>query len=419
MKIASEGTIAQALRSLPGIEPRVVVSGNYATPWELVRILDKTLARCRTFVLNPQDGWPIREGFVTETPFVGPGARKDPLLDYLPMRLSLVPRLFALNRPPDAVLIQTSTPKSGKVSLGIEVNIMPAAIGEVRRRGGIVIAQMNAQMPHTRGDGELSVDLIDLAIEVDQTLPSPAPREPDDDAIAIGERVAALAADGGTLQMGIGQLPDAALDRMNNLRNMGIWSELVSDGVMHLERAGVLDRSRLITSTFLFGTAELYEWANENPRLVMRRTETVNDPANIAEHPSMLSINTAIQVDLYAQANASYVRGAIYSGYGGQPDFVSGALHSARGQSVLAMRSWHEKGGSSNIVPILHDPVCSFQHSVVVTEQGTALLFGRSQHAQARLLIEKTAHPRARQELYEGAEKLGLLHPGDERLPTN
>ena len=416
MKIVSESSIAQALRALPGIEPRIVVSGNFATPWELVRLLDATLLRCRVFVLNPQEGWPVREGFVTESPFVGPGARHDPFLDYLPMRLSLVPRLFALNRPPDAVLIQTSTPRNGKVSLGIEVNIMPAAIEEVRRRGGVVIAQMNAQMPHTKGDGEFNVDLIDLAFEIDETLPSPAPRELDDDALAIGEQIASLASDGGTLQMGIGQLPDAALARMHDLRNMGIWSELVSDGVMHLERAGVLDRSRMIVSTFLFGTPELYEWANENPRLVMRRTETVNDPANIAGHPLMLSINTAIQIDLYAQANASYVRGLIYSGYGGQPDFVSGALHSAKGQSVLALRSWHEKSGSSNIVPILHDPVCSFQHSVIVTEQGMAPLFGRSQHAQARLLIEKTAHPSARNELYEGAERLGLLHPGDEKL---
>ena len=136
VQIVSAGEIARALEQLPGPDPRVVVSGNFATPWELVRILDQTLQRCRAFVMNPQLGWPAREGFVTETPFVGPGVRQDPFLDYLPMRLSLVPRLFRLNRPPDAVLIQTSTPRQGKVSLGIEVNILPAAIEEVRRRGG-------------------------------------------------------------------------------------------------------------------------------------------------------------------------------------------------------------------------------------------------------------------------------------------
>jgi acyl-CoA hydrolase len=199
---------------------------------------------------------------------------------------------------------------------------------------------------------------------------------------------------------------------MKGFRNLSIWSELVSDGVMHLEQSGALDRSRQIVSTFLFGTRELYEWVNNNPRITMLRTETANDPSRIAEHPSMLSINTAIQIDLYAQANASYVRGNIYSGFGGQPDFVSGALHSADGQAVLALRSWHEKTDTSNIVPLLRNPVCSFQHSVVVTEQGSAKLFGRSQRAQARLLIEQAAHPRARDELTEAAISFGLARTG-------
>ncbi len=409
MKIVSPSEIAKRLESLPGPEPRLVVSGNFATPWELVRILDSTLDRCRVFVMNPQIGWPVRPGFVTESPFVGPGVRHDDSLDYLPMRLSLVPRLFAYNRPPDAVLIQTSAPRSGKVSLGIEVNILPAAIEEVRRRGGLIIAQVNEHMPYTRGDGELSVDAVDYAIESTTPLPSPSDRPMDEEADAIGANVASLASDYSTLQMGIGQLPDAALSHMTNFRNLGIWSELVSDGVMHLEQAGALDRSRQVVATFLFGTPELYAWVDDNPRITMLRTETANDPRRIAEHPSMLSINTAIQIDLYAQANASYVRGSIYSGFGGQPDFVSGALHSADGQAVLALRSWHPKSDSSNIVPLLQDPVCSFQHSVVVTEQGLAKLFGRSQHAQARLLIEETAHPRARESLREAASRIGLV----------
>jgi acyl-CoA hydrolase len=227
-------------------------------------------------------------------------------------------------------------------------------------------------------------------------------------ALRIGENVATLAHDGSTLQMGIGALPDAALSHMHGLRDLGIWSEMISDGVLALERIGALDRSRTVTSTFLFGSTELYEWAHDNPRLVMRRTETVNDPARIAEHPLMLAINTAIQIDLYAQANASYVRGTIYSGYGGQPDFVGGALHSAQGQSVLALHSWHEKTATSSILPLLEVPATSFQHSVVVTENGIAPLFGRSQHAQARLLIEKAAHPKSRDSLTAAAKELGL-----------
>jgi acyl-CoA hydrolase len=314
-------------------------------------------------------------------------------------------------RPPDAVLLHCSPPRDGKVSLGIEVNVLPAAIEQVRRRGGLVVAQINPHMPYTRGDAEIDLDQVDLAIEVDSPLPSPTPRALDDEAQSIGERVAALASDGCTLQMGIGQLPDAALAHMGGQRSMGVWSELVSDGVVQLERAGALNPQRPVVATFAFGTPELYAWMHDNPRLTMRRTEVANDPSRISAQPAMLSINTAVEVDLYAQANASYVRGSIYSGFGGQPDFVVGALHSDGGHAVLCLRSWHAPSDSSAIVPILHQPVCSFQHSSIITEQGRAEIFGRSQPAQARLLIEFAAHPRAREELRQAATSLGLTRP--------
>ena len=409
MQIVPLSVVGDRLEALGPDEPRIVVSGNFATPWELVHLAVEKIPTFRFFVLNPQAGWPRREGIITETPFVGTGVRSDDDLKYLPMRLSLVPRLFATSRPPDVVMIQTSTPRNGKVSLGIECNLLPAALEEVRRRGGLVVAQMNAHMPYTFGDAEIIVDDIDLAIEVDAALPSPVEREPDDAARVIGENVASLASDGATLQTGIGQVPDAALDQMHHHRHLGVWSEMVSDGIMRLDRAGALDVSRLMTSTFLFGSAELYEWVNENPRLVMRRTEVANNPARIADQPAMLSINTALQVDLYAQSNASFVRGRIYSGFGGQPDFVSGALHSRGGQAVLALRSWHEKSQSSNIVPILADPVCSFQHSVIITEQGIAPIFGFSQRSQAKSLIENAADPRARESLSAAAQEMYLL----------
>jgi len=142
--------------------------------------------------------------------------------------------------------------------------------------------------------------------------------------------------------------------------------------------------------------------------LRLRRTETTNDPSKIAANPAMLSINTALQIDLFAQANASYVHGHIYSGFGGQPDFVVGALHSIGGQAVIALPAWHEKTSASTVIPLLGVPAGSFQHSVVVTEQGCAHVFGRSQRGQARLLIEETADPRARDELWEAAARLGL-----------
>jgi acyl-CoA hydrolase len=345
---------------------------------------------------------------VTESPFLGPGVRHGNGLEYLPMRLSLVPKLFSTDRPPDAVLVHTTVPTGGKVSLGIEVNILPAAIDQVRRRGGLVIAQMNSFMPYTGGDAEIDEDNIDLAYEVSEPLFSPSERPPDDAAREIGMRVAALASDGATLQMGIGQLPDAALSDMRHRKHLGVWSELISDGIVGLDRAGALDIARPVTASFLIGSPELYAWADHNPRLELRRTETVNDPSRIAQQSAMLSINTAIEIDLFAQANASYVRGRIYSGFGGQPDFVSGALHSVGGHAVIALRSFHDKSGHSNIVPILQQPVCSFQHSEVITEQGTATLHGLSQRSQAHHLIDIAAHPRVRAELRHQAQLLGL-----------
>jgi len=394
MQRMTERQLRDRLATLDGTEPRVVVAGNFATPWSLVALLDASVARWRAFVLNPQTGWPRREGFVVETPFVGPGVRGDASVRYLPMRLSLVPRLFDTLRSPDVVLLHTTPPQDGRVSLGIEVNILPAAIERVRERGGLVVAQVNARMPYTFGDAEVDVERIDLAIECDGPLPSPPARPADDVADAIGERVASYVVDGATLQLGIGALPDGAARHLHGARGLRVWSELVSDGLLDLERAGTLDRDVPLQTSFLFGTAELYAWAHANPRVRLLRTETINDPATIAARNAMLSVNTALSVDLQAQANASHVGGRIYSGFGGQPDFVVGALHSRGGHAIIALRSWHEKGDASNIVDVLRTPVTSFQHSVIVTEHGAAEIFGRSQGAQAKLLIG-VADPRA------------------------
>jgi acyl-CoA hydrolase len=409
VRMVNETAIRDRLAALPSEEPRVVVTGNFASPHVLVRLLDEALPRVRAFSLNNQVGWPRRDGWITETPFVGPGVRGDPRTEYLPMRLSLVPRLFRTVCPPAAVLLHTTTPRAGKVSLGIEVNLLPAAIEEVRARGGVVVAQVNPRMPFTRGDALVDVEDIDLALEVDAPLPSPAPYPVDPLCASIGEQAARYASDFGTIQLGIGQIPDAAAAQLRGARSLGVWSEMVSDGVMALARAGALDPDRPLRASFLFGSPELYEWVDDNPQLVMTRTEVVNDPAHIAAQHGMLSINTALQVDLYDQANASYVRSRIYSGFGGQPDFVIGALHSPGGHAVLALRSWHDKSGTSNVIPLLHDPATSFQHSVIVTEHGAAPVFGRDTAEQARLLIDRAADPRARDGLRESAAARGLL----------
>jgi acyl-CoA hydrolase len=413
VRTATFEQVVERLGALPGAEPRVVISGNYATPVMLVHALAQARERCRVFQLNARYPFSDHPSFVCETPFVGPGMRHDPQLDYLPIRLSLVPRLFDSARPVDAVLLHTSLPRSGAVSLGVEVDVLPAAVERARARGGTVVAQMNPQMPYTYGDGELSLDDIDLALEVDEALPSPDLAPPDDAAAAIGERVAAFAVDGSTLQLGIGQIPSVAAAMMSDRRDLRVWSEMISDGVFQLDRAGALDADQPVAASFLFGSPELYRWADSNPRLRMVRTEIVNDPARIAAHSCVLSVNGAMQVDLFAQANASYVDGRIYSGLGGQPDFVSGALHSRGGHAVVALRAWHEKTESSSIVPVLTNPVTSFQHSAVVSQHGCALLWGHSQHAQAQQLVDEVADPRARPALAEAAARLGLRRDFD------
>ncbi|HXX88641.1 MAG TPA: acetyl-CoA hydrolase/transferase C-terminal domain-containing protein [Acidimicrobiales bacterium] len=400
MEIVSEHELENRFGALPYAEPRAVVSGNFATPGRLVELFDAAVECYRVFALNAQDGVPTRPGVVPETPFVGPAMRDLPNLDYLPIRLSFVPRLFDVARPPDVVLVHTSTPRDGKVSLGTEVNILPAAIERARARGGLVVAQLNPHMPYTHGDGELEVEAVDVAIEVDVELASPARRPVSERTAAIGSGVAGLVEDGSTIQVGIGEIPDAVLASLHGLRGVGVWSEAISDGILELEHAGALDPDRPIVTTFLFGSPDLYGFVDCNPRVRVLRTETVNDPVTIASHPKMCSLNTALQVDLFDQANASFVRGRIYSGFGGQPDFVVGALHSDGGHAVIALPSWHDKSATSTIVPRLTEPVTSFQHSAVVTEQGRALLFGRSRRAQARLLIEETAHPDARAGLW-------------------
>jgi acyl-CoA hydrolase len=405
--LLSESTLAAVLSRRPGV-PRVVAAGNFATPSFTLSVLDKAVERFRLFMLNAQPGIPDRADVTLETPFVGPGMRGRSNLRYFPSRLSLVPRLLAGPLAPDIVVLHTSTPQSGTVSLGAEVNVLPAAVDAARARGGIVIAQLNPQMPYTFGDGVLTLEDIDYGVEVDAPLPVPPPRRPDDISTRIGEQVARLVADGATLQLGIGAVPDAALAAITTRKSLQVWSEMFSDGVLGLERAGALDRDAPISASFVFGSLELYAWVERNPRVRLLRTEKTNDPGLIAKHPRLTSINSALQVDLYGQANANRVRGRIYSGFGGQTDFVVGALHSQSGKAVIALPSWHAKTDNSTVVPVVAGPVTSFQHSYIVSEQGTATIWGNDSVAQAREIIEQVAHPRARDELRASAERLGL-----------
>ena len=407
MRVQTLEQLERHLALLPGT-PRVVVSGNAATPWQAVGALDRGAAAYRLSMLNAASGVPVREGVVAETAFVGPGMRDHPRLEYVPSRLSMVPVLFAGPLAPDVVLVHCAPPRNGLFSLGTEVNVLPAAVEACHQRGGLVVAVVNSHMPYTFGDALLDESLVDLRVDVDVPLPTPGHAPPDAASDAVAANVADLVPDGATLQMGIGAVPDAALGRLTGRRGLRIWTEMFSDGLLTLERAGALEPEVPVTASFCFGSSELYEHVHLNPRIRMLRTEKTNSPALIARNPAMTSLNTALEVDLYGQANASRVGGRIYSGYGGQTDFIVGALHSPRGQALIALRSWHPRAGVSTVVPLLDEPVTSFQPSAVVTDQGVASLFGRAQVTQAHDLIERAAHPRVRAELWEEARALGL-----------
>ena len=408
MKILGGTGLAAQLAQLAA-NPRVVASGNGATPRALLAVVEDAVEAYRLFMLNaPAGAVPHRPAVVLETPFVGPGMRRSPYLSYVPARLSLVPRLFATSMPPDVVCLNVAPPRDGALSLGAEVNVLPAAIEACKARGGLVVAQINARMPWTHGDAVLDPDVVDFAIEADEPLDSHLSSPPDDAARRIGELVSARIADGATLQLGIGMVPDATLPGLSRLRGLRLWSEMFSDGVLALEAAGALDETAQITASFLLGSDELYSWADHNPRLQMRRTEVTNAPAQISAQRAMTSINTALQVDLFGQANASRIGARIHSGFGGQTDFVVGALHSVGGQALMALRSWHPKAAVSTIVGLIPEPVTSFQHTAVITEQGVAEVIGYDERTQAHHLINAAAHPRARDELTEAAARLGL-----------
>jgi acyl-CoA hydrolase len=408
MRTATAERIEAVLAGLPA-GARVVASGNSATPWTLVGLLDKSLETYTLHLLNPHPGVPDHDGVTLETTFVGSGARRSGRLAYVPARLSLVPLLYGSALPPDAVLVHTSLPRGGRVSLGAEVNVLPAAVEAARARGGTVVAQMDPDMPYVFGDGELSLDVVDYGFEAGDLLGSPVHPPTDDLAAAIAEKVSSRIDDGATLQLGIGAVPDAVLAGLRHRRGMRVWSEMVSDGILDLERAGSLDPDVPVTASFLLGSPELYAWADANPRLRLLRTETTNDPGLIARNPGMVSVNTALQVDLFGQVNASRIGARIHSGFGGQTDFIVGALHAPGGQALIALRSWHPKADVSTIVPLVDEPVTSFQPSAVVTEQGVAGLWGSTEQEQARALVEQAAHPSVREELYEEAVALGLL----------
>jgi len=348
--------------------------------------------------------------------FISPNVREavnDGRADFTPVFLSEIPRLFKTGRLPiDVALIQVTPPdRYGYCSYGVEVGVTKTAAESAK----IVIAEVNPHMPRTLGDSFIHVSKIDYFVEVDYALPEVQMAASSPEQEAIANHLAAVIPDGATLQMGIGGIPDAVLRKLHNHKHLGIHTELFSDGVVDLVEAGVITNERKtlhpgkIIAGFLLGTQRLYDFVDDNPIVELHPSEYINDPFVIAKNDRMVSINSAIQVDLTGQVCADSMGTYLYSGVGGQLDFVRGAARSNGGMPVIAMLSTAKNGSISRIVPTLTpgSGVITTRNDVhfIATEYGVADLYGRTIRERAKALVE-IAHPKFREELAEAAEKL-------------
>jgi acyl-CoA hydrolase/GNAT superfamily N-acetyltransferase len=347
--------------------------------------------------------------------FIGPNTRtavREGRADFTPVFLSEIPSLLRSGRAPvDAALVQVSVPDTeGFASLGVSVDVVRAAVDSAR----IVIAEVNSHMPRTRGDTLLDLRRCAALVPVDAPLPQRPPPVVDAVSVAIGEWVAELVPDGATLQVGIGRAPTAILAGLRGHRDLGIHTEMLSDGILDLVRLGAVTGRRksllpgkLVTS-FLMGTEALYSWADQNDQLHMAPSDWVNDPQVIAKNDRMVSINTALAVDLTGQVAADTMDGAFYSGIGGQVDFVRGASRSKGGRSLIVLPSLARDGTVSRIQATLPEgaAVVTSRGDVryIVTEFGVADLWGKSVRERALALIA-IAHPRHREELLASAKR--------------
>jgi 4-hydroxybutyrate CoA-transferase len=350
--------------------------------------------------------------------FVGPNARaavNEGRADYVPVFLSDVPRLFDTGALPlDAVLVNATPPDAhGFCSLGVSVEAMHAAI----RAAKTVVVQFNAAMPRTLGESFIHVDAIDLAVEVDVPPYEHARGAIGDVEARIGRYVAELIPDGATIQLGIGAIPAATALALRDHRDLGIHTEMFTDAVVDLVEAGVITGARKernrgkIVAAFLMGTRRLYDFVNDNPMVEMRSVDFTNDTHVIRSFSTMTAINSAIEVDLSGQVVADSIGSRIYSGVGGQMDFVRGAALAPAGRSIIALPSTAAGGTVSRITPHIAagaGVVTTRAHvRTVVTEWGVAELFGRSLRERAAALIA-IAHPDHRDRLAGEARLLAI-----------
>ncbi|MBF0586110.1 4-hydroxybutyrate CoA-transferase [Prosthecochloris sp. N3] len=356
-----------------------------------------------------------QESFRLNAFFVGKNVRsavQDGLADAIPIFLSDVPALFHNNvLPLDVAFVHVSPPdRHGFCSLGVSVDAALAAVHKAKH----VVAQVNPNMPRTHGEGLLHVSHIDAMVEVDDPLPETPAHELTDIERRIGENIASIVDDGATLQMGIGAIPDATLAALGGHKDLGIHTEMFSDGVVDLVEKGVITgrykrtHKEIIVASFLVGSRRLYDFVDDNPLVEMFPSDYVNDTREIRKNPKVTAINSAIEIDMTGQVCADSIGQKHFSGVGGQMDFIRGAALSEAGKPIIALPSVTRRG-ESRIVPVLKPGagvVTTRAHvRYVVTEYGIVNLHGRNMRQRAEALAS-IAHPDFRDNILRAAHEL-------------
>jgi acyl-CoA hydrolase len=406
---------------------RVYISGNAATPYVFVKALsdrkdelkDVELVHVLLLGDDPFSRPEMQGHFRHNSLFVGPADRKainEGRADYVPIFLHQIPNLFYSGQMPlDVALLHLSSPdEHGFMSYGVEVLCSKAAAETAKK----VIAQVNEEMPRVLGDSFIHVSRIDKIVEVSAPLPELQKKPFSEVEKKIGGHIANLIDDGSTLQLGIGGIPDAVLAALKNRQNLGIHTEMVSDGVMEAIESGIITGAKKtshpykVILTFLLGSKKLYNFADNNPVFEAHPTDYTNHPFIVSQNDNMVAINSAIEVDITGQVCSDSIGKFIYSGFGGQVDFIRGAAHSKGGKPIIALPSTAQKGKSSRIVPFLKKGagVVTTRADVmfVVTEYGVAYLHGKNLNERTRALIT-IAHPKFRDELTKEAKARNLI----------
>jgi 4-hydroxybutyrate CoA-transferase len=415
---------------------RVYIQPGCAEPETLVealmqrgpRVEDVEIVHMMTMGTAPYVAPEMAGHFRHNAVFIGANVRdaiNDGRADYTPIYLSEIEELFVSGAMPiDVALIQVSPPDAhGFCSFGVGVDTTLTAAEQAR----FVVAQVNDQMPRTYGDSFIHVSDIDVIVESSRPLCEMKKGQVTETHVAIARNVAGLIEDGAVLQTGIGGIPDAVLGFLMDRKDLGVHSELVSDGVIPLIETGVITgerknfKPRKIIVGFILGTKKIFDFVDSNPIFEFHPTAYVNDPVFIARNDKMVAINSALQVDLTGQVCSDSIGNHFYSGIGGQVDFLRGAAHSKGGKPIIAISATAKDGAVSRIVPML-SPGAGVVTSrglvrYVVTEFGVAYLHGKSIRERAKALIE-IAHPKFREELYAYCEQTKWLQRPQPALTT-